>query len=46
MDMMLTWLTRSDVDDDHRNSAEKLLPLVFEPKRGKRAPDWDGDDHA
>ena len=35
MDMMLDWLTRPDVDDDHRSAAAKLLPIVMQPKQGK-----------
>jgi hypothetical protein len=49
MDMVLTWLARPDIDDDHRVSAERLLPIIMETKRAKSSPGADksqeGEDY-
>jgi hypothetical protein len=36
MGMLLDWIKRPDVDDEHRNSAATLLPLLSEKKSSKR----------
>jgi hypothetical protein len=36
MGMLLDWIKRPDVDDEHRNSAARLLPLLSEKKSPKR----------
>ncbi len=35
MDMVLDWITRADVDDEHRTAAARLLPIVLESKESK-----------
>ena len=46
MDTVLDWITRPDVDDEHRSAAARLLPIVMEPKESKSLPnDAAREDH-